>query len=507
MADKLSVLRAYPAQNRANKGKDEAVAALLPHWQNGMGQAQRLLLREFHTTGNLPKYPSAVSKNLVTALSARQNEAVTSQAGAALASWLGLCKREFRKIVLGSSMPGHVIAGLLYVNAANAWCWTVPKDSDYRQMTTSKKLNTYIHKDVFALAKRVFKQVRDRIGTPDLSHVRTMAMDGKVAQVSLPSSASLADYWVRVSTAQRGRPVQIPLLATGPLTIRKQREQAKVSNFCQVRVGQPDKKGVSQVTYSLVVRSPVSQPVNEGRELGLDYGWNIMFATSDGELLGRSFYAQLLSYDARLRALTSALGRNRVKYRDSRRYRELTQDIREYITNEVNRVLNRLTRKGDIKRIVVENLDFRGGGLSKQMRRIMSNCGRGAISKKLESLSEDKGVRVDEVNPAYTSQQCGGCGFTHKTNRSRRLFRCKFCGRKTHADIGASRTVLKRFQNGEQWLNITKEQILANLDHDFRSRWGLSFSEVVERVGRGSGVGPPSTLPSKGWAAEGKHEE
>ena len=60
-------------------------------------------------------------------------------------------------------------------------------------------------------------------------------------------------------------------------------------------------------------------------------------------------------------------------------------------------------------------------------------------------LEKDYGIKIIEVNPAYTSQTCNKCGFVHRLNRNYRdKFICKNCNHTTHADINASRNIRAR---------------------------------------------------------------
>jgi putative transposase len=228
-----------------------------------------------------------------------------------------------------------------------------------------------------------------------------------------------------------------------------------------------------------------------------------MVSTSQGDLLGQGFHARLLAYDARLQPLAKALARQGIKLRDSRRYRDLVQDIRGFITNETNRVMNTLVARSEVARVVVEKLDFRGAGLSKRMRRILGNCGRSVIEKKLAAVSEESGIQIVHVNPAYTSQECVGCGYVHQTNRNGACFRCGFCGKTCHADVGASRTVLERFQQGHSWAHLPRRKVLAFLDERFHTRWGVTFAGVRERPRSILAQESASVVPPHlGWAAQ-----
>lgn len=478
----LPVVRAYRVRCSANAGKLDAVTAILPVWRAGLGRSQSVIRRELFTTGALPRWVDA--KGWAGGLSQRQWDSINQQAGASHRSWLGNCERVFRNLVTGSSLDDAVKSDLLYVNKAHAWYR--PVEVDPVPMSSRRTVPA----EVFALARTIMRQVRERVGAPDLRRVATMVMDGKIATVTTAHDDKVhADYWVRLSTLISGKPVWIPLHGTVVLDQRLSRPDAVLANHCQVTV-----RPSGEVEFRLVVKTPTTTTSAERtRHIGVDWGMTTLFATSDGTLHGRGFLDRLRAYDERLQPLVQALSRNHVKLRSSRRYRELVQDIRGFVTNEVNRCLNRILdpdKGGDptVAKIVVEKLDFRGlaqtGKLSKPLRRLLTVAGRNAVTRKLDSLAEDLGIEVHTEPAAYTSQECR-CGFTHKSNRrTQAQFRCRFCGRTVHADIGGARTLLRRSRTGGIPPYRNRGQVLAFLDDKFQARWGLTFAEARERSAR-----------------------
>lgn len=478
----MTAARAYRLPSSANASKLAAVAELLPLWQRGLGRSQAVIRWHLFTTGELPRWVDF--KGWDRGLSRRQWDSVYQQALGSHRSWLGNCERVFRDIVHGSDLDRETVQDLMYVNKAHAWYRPADTDSDGMVQLSAKKT---VPASVLALARVIMRQVRKRVGAPDLRKVRTMMMDGKVARVSAPETAEHADYWVRISTAERGRPVQIPLHAHRAFAERLALPGAVLANHCQVHV-RPD----GSVDFRLVVKTPKAVPeANRNRDIALDWGLSVLFATSDGTLHGRGFLARLRAYDERLQPLVAALNRQHIPLRNSARYRALVQDIRGFVTNEVNRVLNRLLNPGKggdptIARVIVEKLDFRGlareGNLSRTLRRILGSAGRAAVSRKLESLHEDVGIEIAAENAAYTSQECDGCSYVAKSNRrTRAQFRCGFCGKTVHADIGGARTLLERFQSGGLPRCRNRGQVLGFLDGRFQARWGLTFAEAAQR--------------------------
>lgn len=289
------------------------------------------------------------------------------------------------------------------------------------------------------------------------------------------------DRWLKITIPKFRDTVMIPVTQTEYFRTR----EGKEAGVTVVRVNED-----GSVKFSRVRQTPEAEERTDGPVIGLDWGLVSMFATSDGRRLGAHFYEYLKRMDEQLTELTKRLQTNNVKPRDSKRFRRLNHRIREYARNEIGRIINKLAEEG-VSELVVERLDFRGGGMSKRMNRILSRAGRGAIRAKLSAVTEDYGVTVTEVNPAHTSRECDGCGFTHKTNRKNQAgFVCRFCGKSCNADIGGARTISSRRSRGDVFQFADKDVVLDLLDKRFHKRWGISFADVVQRQGRGCSTAP-----------------
>ena len=73
----------------------------------------------------------------------------------------------------------------------------------------------------------------------------------------------------------------------------------------------------------------------------------------------------------------------------------------------------------------------------------------------VEYKAEMLDIEVEQVSPAYTSQRCSKCGFTHETNRRSNLrFACQKCEYELNADYNASKNIarklLKRLRSGQK---------------------------------------------------------
>jgi hypothetical protein len=52
---------------------------------------------------------------------------------------------------------------------------------------------------------------------------------------------------------------------------------------------------------------------------------------------------------------------------------------------------------------------------------------------------------LDFINPAYTSQRCSHCGFTHEDNRDDKQFGCQNCEYEANADYNAAKNIANRY--------------------------------------------------------------
>lgn len=178
--------------------------------------------------------------------------------------------------------------------------------------------------------------------------------------------------------------------------------------------------------------------------IALDLGLCTLFGTSDGDLLGRDWKTRLEGFDSLLKGI--ALHRQRLGLKvASERYRYHVQRLRGFIKTEVNRVLNRLVARRKPARLILEDLDFQDARMSRRLNRLIRNFGQGVIRTKLRDLELQFGITSEFREAAYTSKECHSCGYVDKRNRpGQAKFQCKFCGKKSHADVGAARVVRDR---------------------------------------------------------------
>ena len=463
-----SAVRAVRLEHDANPGKVQELINLLPVWRAALTACQHDKIRDLKSGGRLRRLLRAewdLFQPDRFGLSTRQMKSVENQVNQSLASWQAAAVIEGRRLIGQDRAAGLLTdeeAHEMYsLNLRKKW-WSNPEGR--------------------ALVKRILRTHP----WPTFGSTSTMVFDDIIAPIEESKSADHPTWW-RPRVLDGGI-LDIPVHPSPYFTARM--AEGKPGSVTQVTI-----TDANEVILRRVVHLEGAPPRTEGEVVGLDWGLGSLFATSEGQLLGRNLYEWLKGADQELAELGAALQRQGKRLGSSKRHRKLTHRVAEHVRNEVGRVLNRLAEQ-DIRELVVENLDFRGGGLSRTLNRIVGRAGRGAVREKLADLRELAGVTVTEVNPAYTSQTCSGCGFTHKTNRSGTRFRCRHCNKTSHADVNAARNIRSRRSWSQAQQYRHRGTILGELDQKFTTRWGCEPGRITSRNPNPLGLVTPVQLGS-----------
>jgi len=451
---KLST-RSYPLDiSETNVKKLAQLDTLLPHWQ----QASVKLInyyRQLIFQGHYGKLPRIEAKPFIIAnptivLGARQWQDCGTSAMSTINSWLSNRQNDFKKIVANSTFHTNEeinqdIKHQLYaINNAKAWYVKEPEKIPSTTIITFGALK---------LARQIFKTIRKKNRWPNLSRSKTINCTSLLTTFQEAKTATYFDGWIKLT----GLAMPIPYNNCDYT-------QEKFDNATKVKDAIQCTKKTGEWIIRRVIEQPDEKPRKEGGVISWDWGTVHLLALNDGRLFGTSFCAWLREMDAILIALQKELQKRGINPSKSKRYKKLQSRIREYARNEIGRLLNKLAGEY-IQEIAVEDLDFRGGGLSRTMNRILTRAGRKAIELKLKDLEEHRGVKVTEVNSRYTSQECSRCHFVSKKNRtSRGVFKCQACHLALHADVNAARVILERRSIPGGLFNVSKSDILKLLE-------------------------------------------
>lgn len=255
-------------------------------------------------------------------------------------------------------------------------------------------------------------------------------------------------WWLRFSTLTRRQLVEIPLKESPYI-----KKAGDVALTVIVRKT-PDGGWVFQFT-----NKTESHPLPDGTQgkLGVDVGLNVLAATSNGDLYGRTFKPKFDRLRKKVLELRANRQRQKLK-KDSTRLWRLERKLSGQIKTATNTVANQLAARHPGFTFVVEDLDLSGCRGSKRF----------AYRALQESLSR-KAV-TERVNPAYTSQMCPSCGHPSRNNRHGTDFHCQSCGRKSHADFVGGLNLLGRSEDKQVSLKTPPRSVKAMLEGRYLAR-------------------------------------
>ena len=361
-------------------------------------------------------------------------------------SWLANLEDIVRSFLGNSSIVDDFFLATCYrINKSHLWYhssidlrWHQTKEGDLLVPTKTHKSNVTlpVSSDILFFMRKLIKHAKKCIRFPRLKRIKTLKLDENVAVLEASKNASHFDYFLKLSTLQKRKPIYLPLKRNPYLDNCLKKGQ----RLPFVQVNLTDKT----CTISAIVgydKAPL-RPSTES--IGLDFGMVAMFTTSDGERHGLSSFTKLKIWDEELLQLTKELQKQSIKLSTNKRYNQLQRHIKSYFKNEICRILNKLAKK-NVGVFVVEKLDFRATGLSKQMNRLIGRTYRSVVKAKLARLEEQYGIQIVAVNPAYTSQECSRCHHVSKHNRkSQKDFVCQHCHFSCNADVNAGRVINQR---------------------------------------------------------------
>lgn len=189
--------------------------------------------------------------------------------------------------------------------------------------------------------------------------------------------------------------------------------------------------------FNLVLELPDTAPVSGNGILGVDLGENNLAATSSGKLFGggklcfeRDKYLHLRGRLQRNGSKSAKQLLKKVSGKESRHVRHVNHEVSKAIVQEAinnNRSVIMMENLTNIRKRIKA---------SKRMRSRLHRWAWAQLQQFVEYKAQAVGIRVEYINPAYTSQTCASCGNIGKCQKHR--FFCPFCGRLAHADLNAS---------------------------------------------------------------------
>jgi IS605 OrfB family transposase len=159
---------------------------------------------------------------------------------------------------------------------------------------------------------------------------------------------------------------------------------------------------------------------NDGKLLCLDNGYQSLFATNEGKLIGTEL-------------------KDKIKQAGKRR-----KSLHHFVNTEINREIKNIPLD-ETKILVLENLKNvkkgKRGKFSRQSNRLLSFWHYARAIEQLRQHCEERGILLKFKSPAFTSQRCPVCSKIDRRNRNGEKFACIKCGYSNNADIVSAKNL------------------------------------------------------------------
>jgi len=445
-------IRAYIHKHNANTKKIQVIKEILKEYRKTAKKIVKIQWNLFFKQGNFNEYNKL--KNIESKLSERYKQTCQSQVVGILKSYISNRQNDFVQIVYNSNLDDDTKFILFIINKSKAWFNEKLSKAILKNNKGEIIKELPIDKYHYKLSRKIIKYTFKQNRFPSFKNI-SMHLDQKVAKIEKKKEgkAKHFDWWIKLSTLQKRNTIYIPICKNSYF----EKKEGRHLNFVQIN----QKENNIEIAFLKEIPKETNY-IPKTAKISIDIGLKSLFALNTGDLYGREFYKRLKHYDKIITDLQANLQKQGIKPNQNKRYRELNRKLREYIKNEINRLLKKIFNIYQPKQIVIEKLDFRNSDLSPNLNRILRRFGKKIIKQKLEDLKERFGIEIIYVNPAYTSQTCSNCGYIDKRNRkSQEKFECLICGKKINSDINASRNIGVRSSNS--MINKKRRSVLRIL--------------------------------------------
>jgi putative transposase-like DNA-binding protein len=275
-----------------------------------------------------------------------------------------------------------------------------------------------------------------------------------------PTVDSSFDYWLRLSTLDKGQPIFLPVQLA---TYHRQALVGKTLNSSTVLARRADGWWLT-ISYDEQVHAvtPADAPV-----VGVDVGIAAFLTTSTGQQYG-TFNGKLAARHGRDREkrrrkakLRACLKKKGVTRLPSTRNTKLARHVRQ----EINRAVNDLYRDHPHAQFAYEHLNVAGMRFkARRMNAYLYASNLAHIPAQLAWGAAKRGIRVRMVKSAYSSQECHRCHHAARANRpDQQTFCCTVCGHAAHADVNAAENLASRLHDRELAACADREAIKSLL--------------------------------------------
>ena len=309
-----------------------------------------------------------------------------------------------------------------------------------------------------------------------------------------PSTDSTFDYWLKVSTLDKGYPLLVPVKLASyhveALTDPKTKKRRPINS--SVTLNKRDGAWWLTLSYDeeVAVQTPPDAPV-----VGIDVGIANFITTSDGRHYG-TFNRKLRERQKRDREKR----RRKAKLRKCLEKRGVPKDklpstssatgqrLMRQVRQEINRAVNLCFEEHEGARFAYEQLSVASmRHKARAMNAYMRASNLGHIPDQIAWNATKRGVLATRVKSAYSSQECHRCHYVDRKNRPNQgTFHCQVCHHTVHADINASQNLAAHLHDEELRACQNRAEVKALLmkrHEQWKQNYGLVVVQPAVQLG------------------------
>jgi len=202
--------------------------------------------------------------------------------------------------------------------------------------------------------------------------------------------------------------------------------------------------------FAVTIKIAVKKNTNSNL-MGIDIGLRQLAVASvktpQGKEINRQFYngKQAGFIRKKYRMLRRKLGQSK-KVKAIKRINDKEQRWMTDLNHKISRQLINFAVQKKVGTIIMENLENirnTARSLNRADRNIHSWTFY-QLQQFIQYKAELVGIKVEYINPKYTSQSCSKCNKIKKSNRKANLYSCE-CGNHIHSDLNASRNISNKY--------------------------------------------------------------
>jgi len=320
-----------------------------------------------------------------------------------------------------------------------------------------------------------------------IPELRVPAIQANVNVVVVEQSEnSTFDYWLRISTLDKGNPLRVPV------KLASYHKKALDGRTLNTSTALHKRKGVWWLTLSFDEDVPLTTEPT-APHVGVDVGIANFITTSTGRQYG-TFHGKLAKRHkrdrekrrrkAKLRACLKKRGVEKLPSTSS----ATGQRLGRHVKQEINRAVNLMIADHPDARIIYEDLSVASMRFkARSMNAYLYASNLAHIPEQIAWATAKRGIAAHTVKAAYSSQECSRCHYVDRANRpNQSTFFCGVCHHRDHADHNASLNLSSRFGDKELAKCSNKGEVKALLmgrHEDWKHTYGLPVVQPPVQLG------------------------